>query len=68
MNGPESVPFTAPKLSRAELLNNEQSLAGYLERERGEMLATGEGAALAELDKIHTAMLEALGEPDGGSR
>ena len=60
------MPFTAPKLSRAALARNEQSLAAYLERERDELLATGEGAALAELDKIHAAMLEHLGELDGG--
>lgn len=71
MSGPEQSRFQirlAPSPSRAELLRNEQSLGAYLERERGELLATGEGAALSELDKIHAAMLERLGEPDSGSR
>ena len=70
MGGAESVPFTpSQQHGRAALTLAEQSLTAYIERERGEMLANGNGqtAALAELEKIQAAMLEELFKPRRGS-
>ncbi|WP_027459693.1 hypothetical protein [Deinococcus murrayi] len=74
---PAPTPFTPdPAAEYRELCDLLTSLTAYLESEAPELRATGEGAALAELERLAAAMLGRIGEqhaqgahlvPQGGS-